>query len=37
MRYAATLASTAEREFLAMVKIGRDGGRSAWTAATCST
>src|SRR5260370_20831560 len=25
MRYAATLASTAEREFLAMVKIGRDG------------
>ena len=37
MRYAATLASTAEREFLAMVKIGRDGRRSAWTAATCST
>ena len=38
MRYAATLASTAEREFLAMVKIGRDGrGRSAWTAGTCST
>ena len=25
MRYAATLATTAEREFLAMVKIGRDG------------
>ena len=25
MRYAATLASTAEREFLAMIKIGRDG------------
>lgn len=25
MRYAATLASTAEREFPAMVKIGRDG------------
>ncbi len=25
MRYAATLASTAEREFLAMAKIGRDG------------
>jgi hypothetical protein len=25
MRYAATLASTAEREFLAMVKVGRDG------------
>jgi integrase len=25
MRYAATLSSTAEREFLAMVKIGRDG------------
>ena len=25
MRYAATLASTAEREFLAKVKIGRDG------------
>src|SRR5260370_16648476 len=25
MGYAATLASTAEREFLAMVKIGRDG------------
>jgi integrase len=25
MRYAATLASTAEREFLAMTKIGRDG------------
>jgi integrase len=25
MRYAATLAATAEREFLAMVKIGRDG------------
>jgi integrase len=25
MRYGATLASTAEREFLAMVKIGRDG------------
>ncbi|MFD4759785.1 hypothetical protein ACFWOJ_13075 [Streptomyces sp. NPDC058439] len=25
MRYAATLASTAEREFLALAKIGRDG------------
>ena len=29
MRYAATLASTAEREFLAMVKIGRDGRQAA--------
>lgn len=29
MRYAATLASTAEREFLALAKIGRDGRESA--------
>jgi integrase len=29
MRYAATLASTAEREFLAMAKIGRDGRAAA--------
>ena len=37
MRYAATLASTAEREFLTLAKIGRDGREPPWTAATCST
>ncbi|MFF0415580.1 tyrosine-type recombinase/integrase [Kitasatospora sp. NPDC004745] len=37
MRYAATLASTAEREFLALAKVGGDGRELAWTAGTCWT